>query len=438
MGHHHKIWRIAAPLMLANISVPLLGLVDAAILGHLDSPAYLAAVAVGTSVLSILYWGFGFLRMGTTGASAQAFGAADGDAQCRVFVQSALLALGLAGLIMLFGPLLIPQAIDWLNATEEAAPLSQSYLAIRLLSAPAVLLTYVAIGWLLGQQKARWALIVTVATNLLNIALDYWLILGLGLNTQGAALASVISEYCGATIALLAIAPTLRQRSLSQLLAHATRLQDYPSLLQSNSALFIRTAALLLALAFFTARSAEFGTAVLAANSLLINLMFFTSHALDGLAHAAESLTGEAAGKRDANRFLRTCRHCAQWSAGTAMVLALLLWGGQPLILGALTDISEVESIASTYYVWVVALPLLSFASYLFDGIFIGAMQTRAMRNTMLLSIAGVYLPVWYFSQGLGNHGLWLAFCLLNLARGLSLGLVFLQLSRQPSLFWCK
>ncbi|WP_372747305.1 MATE family efflux transporter [Litorivivens sp.] len=428
LNSHHKIWRIAAPMMLANISVPLLGLVDAAILGHLESPRYLAAVAVGTSILSILYWGFGFLRMGTTGASAQAWGASDATAQSRVFIQSATLALLLSALIMLLAPPLIPFAVAWLNAPPEAAPLSVGYLNIRLYSAPAVLLTYVAIGWLLGQQRARWALTITVLTNLLNIILDYWFILGLGLNTQGAALASVISEYGGALVALLAIAPSLRRHCARTLLTLAARLSDYPQLLQSSGALFVRTTALLLALAFFTAHSAEFGTTVLAANTLLINLMFFTAHALDGFAHAAEALTGEAVGKRDFPDFLRTCRRCAEWSVATAALLSLVLWLGKPLILAVLTDISEVSAIAASYYPWLIALPLLSAASYLFDGIFIGALQTRWMQHTMLVSIVGVYLPTWYLTQSWGNHGLWFAFCALNLARGLTLAAAFLML----------
>lgn len=432
MSLHHKIWRIAGPLILSNLSVPLLGLVDTAILGHLESPTYLAAVAVGSSILAFFYWGFGFLRMGTTGASAQAWGAADRESQVEVLLQSAALALTLGLAVLLIGPWLAPLAVSAMQTPNSAREFAVSYLDIRLLSAPAVLLTYVAVGWLIGQQRARWALVVMVVTNALNIVLDYLLIMGAGLNSDGAAYASVISEYCGAGIALWAVAPALRglpRRQLGRMLASA----NYRQLLQTNSALFVRTAALLFAFAFFTAQSAGFGTSVLAANTILLNLLLFTSHGLDGFAHAAEALAGESAGRRRADEFTAVCKACGQWSLATGALLSLALLLAQTPIIALMTDLPEVRSSAHEHFGWLIALPLISVASYLLDGIFIGTLQTRWMQTTMLLCVLGIYLPVWQMSQGLGSHGLWLAFALFNLARGLSLGLVFLHLQRRQA-----
>ncbi len=430
MSLHHKIWRIAGPLILSNLSVPLLGLVDTAILGHLESPTYLAAVAVGSSILAFFYWGFGFLRMGTTGASAQAWGAADRDRQAQVLLQSGSLALGLGLAVLLVGPWIAPLAVGAMQAPTSARELAISYLDIRLLSAPAVLLTYVAVGWLIGQQRARWALVVMVATNALNIALDYLLIMGAGLNSDGAAYASVISEYCGAGIALWAVAPALRGLP-RQTAAHMLASANYGQLLQTNSALFVRTAALLFAFAFFTAQSAGLGTSVLAANTILLNLLLFTSHGLDGFAHAAEALAGESAGRRRADEFTAVCKACGQWSLATGALLSLALLVAQNPIIALMTDLPEVRSLAHEHFAWLVALPLISVASYLLDGIFIGTLQTRWMQYTMLLCVLGIYLPAWHVSQGLGSHGLWLAFTLFNLARGLSLGLAFLHLQRR-------
>ncbi len=430
MSLHHKIWRIAGPLILSNLSVPLLGLVDTAILGHLESPTYLAAVAVGSSILAFFYWGFGFLRMGTTGASAQAWGAADRDSQVEVLLQSASLALGLGLAVLLIGPWLAPLAVSAMQTPPSARELAISYLDIRLLSAPAVLLTYVAVGWLIGQQRARWALVVMVATNGLNIVLDYLLIMGAGLNSDGAAYASVISEYCGAGIALWAVAPALRGLARPQL-SHLLVSANYRQLLQTNSALFVRTAALLFAFAFFTAQSAGFGTSVLAANTILLNLLLFTSHGRDGFAHAAEALVGESAGRRRADEFAAVCKACGQWSLATGALLSLALLLAQTPSIALMTDLPEVRASAHEHFAWLVALPLISVASYLLDGIFIGALQTRWMQYTMLLCVLGVYLPVWQLSQGLGSHGLWLAFTRFNLARGLSRGLAFGHLQRR-------
>ncbi len=422
-------------MLLANISVPLLGLVDTAILGHLDDARYLAAVAVGSSLLGMLFWGLGFLRMGTTGASAQARGSGNRAAQAEVLLQSSTLALVLGCMVSLLAPWVLPSAITLMNTPSESSGLALTYTTIRIISAPAVLLTYVAVGWLIGQQKARQVLIITVSTNGLNIVLDYALILGLDMNSRGAAIASVISECSGAAIALWMVAPALREHSLAQIQSMVLKAARYRSILRANSALFIRTALLLFAFAFFTAQSAHFGTAVLAANTLLINLMLFTAHGLDAFAHAAEALVGEAVGARDRRNFRKICRASAECSILTGLGLCLILWAGQAPILTLMTDIPAVAESANRFYPWLLALPLASAASYLLDGIFIGALQTRWMQNTMIFSVVGVYLPLWALTQTLGNQGLWLSFLLFNLARGISLGLVFICLSR-GNLWW--
>ncbi len=431
MTTYQQIGRIAAPMIVANISVPLLGLVDTAILGHLESADYLAAVAVGTSLLAILYWSLGFLRMGTTGASAQARGSANSTAQSEVLVQSAALAMALGLCVLLLAPLILPTALTLMNTPAASRELALTYLEIRLFSAPAVLFTYVAVGWLIGQQRTRWVLVIVVSTNVLNIVLDYVLILGLGMNSRGAAIASLISECLGAILALVAVAPALTARSRHELWFMLSKPSRYTRIISTNSALFVRTALLLFAFTFFTAQSAKFGASVLAANTILLNLMLFASHGLDAFAHAAEALIGEAVGRRDWRRFRAVCIACAQCTALTGLLLSATLLVAESNILSLMTNINEVAITAQHFYIWLLFMPLVSASCYLLDGIFIGALQTRWMQFSMIFCITCVYLPCWMLSQELGNHGLWLSFLLFNLARGASLGLIFSQLTRQ-------
>jgi len=418
-----RVWALAWPMILANLSVPLLGLVDTAILGHLSDSRYLSAVAISTSLLAFLYWGFGFLRMGTTGASAQLLHKPQ-DANA-LLLKAAALSLFIAAFIWLGGIALSNIGLRLMNTPASLIELAQSYLHIRLFSAPAVLCTYVIVGWLIGRQQTRWPLIIAVTTNGVNIALDYVFIVGFDMSSDGAALASAISEYCGLAIGLWAV-----RDALIATLGHGLRRswQYGPALkqlLNSNVHLFIRTAALLFSFAFFTAQGASFGQATLAANAILLQLMLVSAYGMDGFAHAAEALIGEAfaQGRRDALLKIVVC--CARYCLATALGASLLLWLGEGQILNLMTDIAAVRNIASGHYVWLIVLPLLCAPSYLLDGVFIGALKTEAMQWTMLASVILIYLPVWLLSKELGNHGLWLSFCAFNLARSVSLGALF-------------
>jgi MATE family multidrug resistance protein len=426
---HQRIWTLAWPMILANISVPLLGLVDAAILGHLDQARYLAAVAIGGSILSFVYWGFGFIRMGTTGLAAQAIGARQFDRNRTVLAQSMILGAAIGLLLILLSPLLIEVGIAALDPPAQARQLAYNYCQIRLFSAPAVLINFAIIGWLIGNQQTRWPLLITVFTNALNIGLDFVFILGLKLNSAGAAYATLLAEYSGCLLALW----LLHQRSPGQpgklLREQLQQWSAYRQLLQVNRQLFMRSLLLLGSFAFFTAQSAAQGETVLAANALLIQLLLLTSFGLDGIAHAAEALVGESMGQNSSTRFIQTCRACLIWSLAIAALYSLGFWVLQTPAIALLTKLPEVTASLLQSYPWVIALPLIAVWSYLLDGIFIGATQSRAMLHSMLLSVLLVYLPIWYTSQGLANHGLWLAFTAFNAARGLSLGGYFYYLT---------
>ena len=418
-------------MIISNLSVPLLGLVDTAVLGHLDQPVYLAAVAVGSTILSFLYWGFGFLRMGTTGLAAQHVGRQDAYQNRQLAAQSILLALSISVAIVITSPWLTQFGLAMIGSPADSAAAAQSYTQIRLFSAPAVLINYSIIGWLIGQQDSRWPLLITLTTNVLNIALDLLFVIVLKLNSDGAATATVISEYAGCGLALWVLRQRLGQLPGQLNYKKLTKLADYQSLLAVNRHLFIRTLTLLACLAFFTAQGASQGVVILAANSLIMQLLMLTSYGLDGFAHAAEALIGKAKGEGEHSLFIDTCQQCGKWSLITALIFTLVYALAGHNMITLLSNIESVVTEASKYLPWLIMLPLISMPAYLLDGVFIGASQSKAMQNAMLFSALAIYLPAWYVSQHLGNHGLWLAFIGFNLARGLTLSILFVRNTRQ-------
>ena len=432
-GLNHKIWRVTWPMIIANISVPLLGIVDTAILGHLNSPSHLAAVAVSSTILAFLYWGFGFLRMGTTGLSAQAYGANDHNELRLILGQAAIMGLGIGLAIVLLSPWLLNLGL-WLipppSGTEE---LAAQYSHIRIFSAPAVMLNFAIVGWLIGKQNTRQAMWITVWTNVINIVLDLVFILGLGMDSKGAALATLIAEYSGCGLAIYLMIQQLKTTPGSLQRRQLWLAQSYNRLLHINSHLFIRTLALLASFAFFTAQGAQQGDVMLSANAILINLLLLTSFGLDSLAQTAETLTGDAMGQRNHTLFIKVCQYCGFWSLIVALGFTLIFYIAGEHIISLFTSLIDVKTLAISFLPWVTALPLISMWAYLLDGIFIGATKTKAMQNSMLLSAFFIYLPCWYATQHWGNHGLWFAFLAFNAARGLSLGWVFYRNNQQKA-----
>lgn len=425
---HRRVWQLAWPLILSNLSVPLLGVADTAILGHLPDPRYLGAVAVGASILSLLFWSFGFLRMGTTSLVARACGRQDNDASRLFLAQGLLLALAISAALFALQTWLLPLALNLMNPGQEVAQLALSYLTLRLYGAPATLATYVLIGWFIGQQDTRSPLVILVATNLFNILLDVVLIIGLGLNSDGAALASVLAEYTGLALGLWLLRRRLRAiggHLNTGLLRHW---RSYLPLLTVNRHLFVRTLCLLGTFAFFTAQGARQGELILAANAILLQLVLLSAHGLDGFAHAAEALTGRAAGARQNKALLDACRDTTLWALAVALLMTLVYAAGAPWLPGIFTDQSDVLAQVQAHYLWVCLLPLVAVWAYQLDGIFLGTGHTHAMQYTVVAAALGIFLPVWWLTQNWGNHGLWLALTTFNAARGLLLGGWFLAL----------
>lgn len=419
---HGPVWRLALPLMLANITTPLMGMVDSAIVGHLPDPALIGAVAVGALLFSFIFWTFGFLRMGTTGFAAQAFGAGDRVELAACFHRPALLALALGGaLVTLQRPLgdlgfgiIAPDA-----AVERGARI---YYEIRILAAPATLLSYAVIGWFIALQETRWVLVQALLTNLLNLGFSLGFVLGLDWGIAGVAWGTVCAEV--ATLLLLSpvIAWKLRRHGDWPgwpLLLDAGRLI---ALVRVNADLFVRTLALLLAFGLFTTLGARQGAAILAANALLLHLQSLMAYALDAFAHAAETLTGAAWGRRDRRSFVGALEAATLWAAIFAIAAAIAYALAGPAILSLFTEHDDVLATAALYLPWMVVSPLVSVWSFMLDGVFIGATQSANLRNAMLLSLL-IYLgAAWALVPGAGNHGLWIAFLIFMLARAATLG----------------
>lgn len=420
-----EAWRLAWPLILSNITVPLLGIVDTAVVGHLPGPHFLGAVALGASTFSALYFTVVALRMGTTGLIAQAYGADD-----RLELQAGLLrtlafALALAiFLILLTKP--ITNLATWIfSPTEKVKAGLDIYLRIRLLAAPAALANMVILGWLLGVQDAKSPLYLLALGNGLNMALDVIFVFVFGFEVAGVAWATVIAEY--ATLGLGAWFVWRRLGAWHPMLSWR-RLLNWPELrrlLAVNGDIVLRSLTLQIAFVSLAALGSRQGELVLAVNTLLLNMLHLSAFALDGFAFAASTLVGRHAGAGDRSAMRAAVWAGLVWSFVFALVITIIFAITGPSLIRLITDIDMVRSEAQTYLVYAIAGPLIGALAFLFDGVFVGATRTAEMRNGMVAALAVFGLGIWLLMPPLGNHGLWLTYHAFMIARGLWLGLVY-------------
>lgn len=428
-----RVWHLAWPLILSNITVPLLGLVDAAVLGHLPSPVYLAAVALGGQLFTTLFWLFGFLRMGTSGLSAQAFGGGREVDAARLLWRGMGLGALLGCLLILTGPLLIPAGLAALQAEGAVLDEAGRYASVRLWGAPWVMVQYACMGWLVGRQRMRAVMGVAILANSVNVVLDLILVLGLGMTTAGVALATVVADICGTLLALHATWRALPghprlARPWKQLLD----MEPVRELIRVNQHLFVRTALLLFTFGFFNAQSARLGDVTLAANAILLTGLLVISNALDGFAHAAEALSGEAAGRQDPAAIRNAAVATGRSALTVAVLLTLLFAAGGDTLISLLTSLPDVRQTALDALPWLICLPLVGVWSYWFDGLFVGLGWTARMRTTLVIATLGVFLPLWWLTRGWGNPGLWLSLTAFLAARGAIQATYWLQFSTQP------
>jgi MATE family multidrug resistance protein len=418
------LWRLALPMIFSNITVPLLGLVDTAVIGHLDSPVYLGGVAIGATATSFLFMLLLFLRMSTTGLTAQAFGAKDPFRLARALVQPLILALGAGLLIVVLRTPLIDLALHVVGGSEAVLEQARRFLEIRWLSAPASLANLVLLGWLLGVQYARAPVILLVVGNVLNIVLDIWLVMGLHMNVQGAALATVVAEYGTFFIGLWMVKRVLAMRGISLAMLKTAWRGNIRKLLALNRDIMLRSLLLQLCFGAITVFGARLGPEIVAVNAVLMTLLTFTAYALDGFAYAVEAHSGQAYGARQTGQLQEVWRAACRQSGLVALVFALIyaLFGSQ--IVALLTSLPELRELANHYILWQVVLPVVGVWCYLLDGMFIGATRGAEMRNSMAVAAAGFALTL-FTLPWLGNHGLWLALAVFLALRGLSLAVIW-------------
>jgi len=418
---HRRVWALAFPIMLANVSIPLVGAVDTAVMGHLPDEKFIGAVAIGAVIFNFLYWGFGFLRMGTTGFVAQAFGARDHDEMANAFTRAVLLGAGVGVLLVLLQwP--VGRLALWLFESEPGIEsLSYQYFTIRIWSAPAALIQYAALGFLIGVQRTPAVLGLQLLLNGTNIALDLVFVVGMDWGVEGVATASVIGEYTAAIAGVLLVRGTLRRLNGHVDRPRLVDAEAFKSLLNVNFNIFVRTLCLVFAFSYFTAQGAAFGPTTLAANAILMHIIAFIAYGLDGFAHAVESLGGGAYGARDLRTFRIAVRTSTEWAAAMALATILVLFSLGGVFIGWMTSIDHVYRAALDYLPWVALSPLVSVWSFQLDGIYIGTTFTREMRNGMVISLAAYLTAEWLLTPWWGNHGLWCALMVFFLVRAVTL-----------------
>ena len=411
--------------MMSNVSVPLVGIVDTAVVGHLPDATFIGAVALGAVVFSFLYWGFGFLRMGTTGLVAQDLGARDFDELRATLARSLILAttLGLA-ILALRNP--AGDLAFWaLDGSAEVEDIARQYYTVRVFAAPAALINYVILGFAIGVQNTRAALALMLLLNITNVVLDLMFVIGFGWGVEGVAAASLISEYTAAVFGLL-----LMHRMLLRL---GGRWQSYrlfcrhrlKTLIGVNFNIFVRTLCLLFAFFHFTSVSARLGDITLAANAVLLHLYTFMAYSLDGFAHAVEALAGAAFGARSRSAFVNAVHASTVCAFVVSIAYCIVYWAFGSSIVALITGIPEVRAMAGEYLPWLVLAPVVAVWSFQLDGIFIGTTRAVAMRNAMILSLVVFLVAVWLLLPEWGNHGLWAALTVLMVIRGITLGIYF-------------
>lgn len=419
-----RILRLAIPNVISNLSVPLLGAVDTAVVGHLEHVYYLGAIAVGSIIFDFIFWGFGFLRMGTTGLVAQAYGAGN-ERETRIILLRVLCVAVIASFfILLLQYPLIKISLALVNATPEVEAYTVLYYNIRIFAAPATLALFSINGWFLGMQNSTYPMLVTIVLNALNIVLNLVFVFKFNMNVDGVALGSLIASYLG-----LAFAVILYKKKYSGVKLRASIKEildpiELKKFFSVNRDIFIRTMCLIFSYAFFIAKSAESGNVILAANTILLQLWYISAYGIDGFAFAAESLVGRFKGAKEFKKMRKSIKLTMSWGLGLGFIASMIyaLFGSSILLI--FTDKQNVIEAGLVVLIWTVFAPIINSICFIWDGVYIGTTETATMRNSMLISTVLFFVPVYYIMEPfIGVHALWLAMATFMLIRGITLTL---------------
>ena len=413
-----EILQIAIPSIISNITVPLLGLVDVTITGHLGNVTYIGAIAVGGMLFNMIYWIFGFLRMGTGGMTSQAYGSRN-DNECRnILLRSLGISVLLATILIMLQTLIVSIAFLFIDTSTEVKTYASEYFHICIWGAPAVLGLYSFTGWFLGMQNSRYPMYIAITQNVINIAASLFFVKEMGMKIEGVAYGTLIAQYAGLMMAIILGLKYTKRYTWNISAVHIFNRKSMSVFFKVNRDIFFRTLCIVAVTVFFTSSGATYGDTTLAVNTLLMQMFTIFSYIMDGFAYAGEALVGKHVGSRD-NRLLRlTVKHLMYWGTGVAVFFTLLYIIGGKGFLQLLTDDINVINNSSQYYYWVLAIPFAGFMAFILDGICIGATATGIMlRSIFVASIA--FFSTYYISDStMGNHSLWMAFIVYLFVRG--------------------
>ena len=413
----HQILQIALPSIVSNITVPLLGMIDVAIVGHMGSAVYIGAVAVGSMIFNLVYWLFGFLRMGSSGLTAQALGRRDLTEVTRILVRSVTIAFGIALLMIVF-----QEPLRWLmfwliGPTPDVAPFDTTYFYIVIWGAPASLGLFCLSGWYIGMQNTRIPMFVSIMQNVVNILASLTLVYGFGMKIEGVAFGTVIAQYAGLLMALGGL--RIYKRLYKYLVLKGTFVKEAMGrFFHVNRDIFLRTLCLVAVNLYFTSAGARHGAIILSVNTVMLQLYLFFSYFMDGFAYAGEALGGRTYGAKNGVAFRETLRRLWGWATGVALAYTFLYVFGGQWIVGILTNEPQVLETSKDYIWWVWLIPMAGTGAFIWDGVFIGITATRGMLVSSFIS-ALLFFGVYEIFKGmLGNHALWLAMIIYLAMRG--------------------
>lgn len=426
-----EILRLAIPNIISNITVPVLSMVDMSIVGHLSLDVYIGAIATATLIFNFIYWSFSFLRMGTSGFAAQAYGAENKEEMSVILLRSLLVALSASIIIIIFQQLIFKLAFFVIKASPEVIVHAHEYFNIYIWSAPAVLGMYAFTGWFIGMQDARTPMYIAIATNIINIGMSLFFVYVLNMNIDGVALGSLIAQISGFVLALGFWYFKYKDVRLNLNFDKLKELRAYIPFFRVNTDIFIRTMLLIAVTTFFTSMSARMGDTTLAANALLMQLFILFSYMMDGFAYAAEALTGRLVGAKRINSLQELIKKLFVWGIGIVAFFTLSYALFTEEILNILTDKADVIAVCKEYKVWVLLIPVAGFSAFLWDGIFIGATASRQMRNSMFVAACSFFILYYILNGYLGNNALWLSFITYLAIRGIMQGFMYKKIGQR-------
>ncbi len=423
---NRSILRLAIPNIISNITVPLLGLVDLALMGHLGSEVYIGAISLGSVIFNIIYWGFGFLRMSTSGFTAQAFGEKNQSEAITILIRALILTSVISFFILILQSPIAWGSFKLIGGSQEVETLAEEYFRIRVWAAPAALGLFVFSGWFLGMQNARYPMIIAILVNIVNILLSVFFVFGLKMKSDGVALGTAISQYAGLITAVVLLLKKYRHLLPRITKAGIIDVEFMKDFFKVNSDIFIRTVCIIIVFTFFTSKSASMNDTILAVNSILLQFLMFFSFFIDGFAFAGEALVGKFIGAKQISHLKKVVKMLLYWGLGLAVAFTLIYLAGVNIIIKLLTSQPDVIETAQTFLFWVVLIPVASVGSFVWDGIYIGATASRPMRNSLLVSTFIVFAPVYYFLNPVWeNHALWMGMLLFMFSRGVILSILY-------------